>query len=101
MGKSPSAAPCDRYASAGLPLLAFTPIPAVRNQLALTWGAETFLVPPVDSTDVMIGQVDEAMTAMRRCQPGDLVVIVAGSPPGTVGSTNLIRVHRLFAEDIA
>jgi pyruvate kinase len=29
-----------------LPLLAFTPIPAVRNQLALTWGTETFLVPP-------------------------------------------------------
>ena len=29
------------------------------------------------------------------------VVIVAGSPPGTVGSTNLIRVHRLGEDDHA
>ena len=28
-----------------LPLLAFTPEPAVRNQLALSWGVETFLMP--------------------------------------------------------
>ena len=26
------------------PLLAFTPVPQVRNELALTWGTETFLV---------------------------------------------------------
>lgn len=84
-----------------LPLLAFTPIPAVRSQLALTWGVETFLVPPVDSTDAVVRQVDEALTSMRCHQPGDLVVIVAGSPPGTVGSTNMIRVHRLYADDHA
>ena len=35
------------------------------------------------------------MLGMERFQDGDLVVIVAGSPPGTSGSTNLIRVHRL------
>ncbi|MCW2919584.1 MAG: pyk, partial [Actinomycetia bacterium] len=26
---------------------------------------------------------------------GDKVVIVAGSPPGTPGSTNALRVHRI------
>ena len=82
-----------------LPLLAFTPIPAVRNQLALTWGVETFLVPPVSSTDAVVRLVDETMMAMGRHEAGDLVVIVAGSPPGTVGSTNMIRVHRLYADD--
>ena len=84
-----------------LPLLAFTPDPAVRSQLALTWGTEPFLVPPADSTDAMIRLVDEAMMAIGRHQPGDLVVIVAGSPPGTVGSTNMIRVHRHSADDLA
>src|SRR6266702_1819122 len=74
-----------------LPLLAFTPDPHVRSQLALTWGTETFLVPSVDSTDAMVRQVDLSMLSIGRYQPGDLVVIVAGSPPGTVGSTNLIR----------
>src|SRR5581483_11743753 len=83
-----------------LPLLAFTPVPAVRNQLALTWGTETFLVDRVETTDAMVRQVDQAMLSIGRYEPGDLVVIVAGSPPGTVGSTNLIRVHRLGEEDL-
>jgi pyruvate kinase len=84
-----------------LPLLAFTPEPEVRSQLSLTWGTETFLVPRVESTDAMVRQVDISMLSIGRYQPGDLVVIVAGSPPGTVGSTNLIRVHRLGEEDHA
>jgi pyruvate kinase len=84
-----------------LPLLAFTPLESVRDQLSLTWGTTTHIVPQVDSTDRMIQQVDHAMLEMGRYQKGDLVVIVAGSPPGTVGSTNLIRVHRLGEEDHA
>ena len=84
-----------------LPLLAFTPAPEVRSQLAMSWGVETFLVDYVESTDAMVRQVDQAMLSIERFQPGDLVVIVAGSPPGTVGSTNLIRVHRLGEEDHA
>ncbi|MBC3191392.1 pyruvate kinase [Pseudonocardia sp. C8] len=84
-----------------LPLLAFTPEPAVRSQLAMTWGVETFLVDKVDSTDAMVRQVDHAILSIGRFKPGDLVVIVAGSPPATVGSTNLIRVHRLGEDDHA
>ncbi|MGH3886782.1 MAG: pyruvate kinase, partial [Pseudonocardiaceae bacterium] len=83
-----------------LPLLAFTPEPQVRSQLALIWGTETFLVPRVETTDAMVRQVDQAMLSIGRYQPGDLVVIVAGSPPATVGSTNLVRVHRLGEEDL-
>ena len=52
-------------------------------------------------TDAMVRQVDHAILSIDRFQRGDLVVIVAGSPPGTVGSTNLIRVHRLGEEDHA
>ncbi|NGY57357.1 pyruvate kinase [Lentzea sp. NEAU-D13] len=84
-----------------LPLLAFTPEPSVRSQLSLTWGTETFLVPKVESTDEMVRQVDVAMIEIGRYQAGDLMVVVAGSPPGTIGSTNLIRVHRLGEDDHA
>jgi pyruvate kinase len=83
-----------------LPLLAFTPLPEVRSQLAMSWGVETFLVDFVHSTDAMVRQVDQAMLSIDRFHRGDLVVIVAGSPPGTAGSTNLIRVHRLGEEDL-
>jgi len=78
-----------------LPLLAFTPEPAARSQLALSWGVETFLVPFVEHTDDMFSQVDHSMLGLGRGQLGDYVVIVAGSPPGTPGSTNTLRVHRL------
>ena len=82
-----------------LPLLAFVSRPEVRSQLALTWGTETFIVPHTDSTDDMIRQVDQALLELGRYKRGDLVVIVAGAPPGTVGSTNLIQVHRIGEND--
>ncbi len=78
-----------------IPLLAFTPEQAVRSQLALLWGFETFLTPYVKHTDDMVRQVDQALLGAGRVVRGDLVVIVAGSPPGIAGSTNAMRVHRI------
>ena len=78
-----------------IPLIAFSPLPEVRNRLALVWGVETFLVPGVSHTDEMVRQVESAMLGMGRMQVGDLVTIVAGSPPGTPGSTNALRVWRI------
>ncbi len=75
-----------------IPLLAFTPEASVRSQLSVSWGVETFLVPEVRTTDDMVRQVDEALRTLGRCEPGDKVVVVAGSPPGTPGSTNALRV---------
>ena len=67
----------------------------VRSQLALSWGVETFLVPSVHHTDDMVAQVDFSLLSIGRLKVGDRVVVVAGSPPNTVGSTNLIRVHEV------
>lgn len=78
-----------------IPLYAFTPEPLVRSQLALSWGVETFVSPTVRHTDEMVRAVDDLMLANGRGRPGDLVVIVAGSPPSTPGSTNMLRLHRL------
>ncbi|HEY6744997.1 MAG TPA: pyruvate kinase [Mycobacteriales bacterium] len=78
-----------------IPLLAFTPDPAVRSQLALSWGVETYITATVAHTDEMVGAVQDSMLANGRGRPGDLVVVVAGSPPATPGSTNMLRVHRL------
>jgi len=78
-----------------LPLLAFTPVPEVRNQLTLSWGVETFLVEFAAHTDDMFRQVDHALLSLGRGLPGDLVVVVAGTPAGQPGSTNTLRVHQL------
>jgi pyruvate kinase len=83
-----------RYRSP-IPLLAFTTEPATRSQLALTWGVETFIVPSVRHTDDMVHEVDSALVRLGRCAIGDKIVIVAGSPPGSPGKTNALRVHRI------
>ena len=78
-----------------VPVLAFTPEAVVRSQLALSWGVETFLGDTVEHTDEMVMQVDRGLLDIGRCEQGDFVVIVAGSPPGIPGSTNALRIHRM------
>ncbi len=78
-----------------LPMLAFTPLQETRSQLALVWGIETFLVPMARHTDQMALEVDNSLLASGRCEEGDIVIIVAGSPPGIPGSTNALRVHKI------
>ncbi|MEY4066923.1 MAG: hypothetical protein RLZ69_9 [Actinomycetota bacterium] len=79
----------------GVPLLAFTPNETIRNRLALSWGAKSFLVSPVKHTDQMMFQVDELLLSNDLAKVGEEVVIVAGTPPGIPGSTNSLRVHRV------
>lgn len=89
-----SARRLSRYRGS-IPMLAFTPVPVVRSQLALSWGVETFLGEMVEHTDEMVRQVDEHLLRVGRVQEGDLVVIIAGAPPGIPGSTNALRIHRM------
>ena len=83
-----------RYRSP-IPLLAFTSTPATRSQLALIWGVETFIVPLVDHTNEMVHQVEAALLDIGRCEKGDTLVIVTGSPLGSPGKTNSLRVHHI------
>ena len=78
-----------------IPILAFTPEIGTYNRMALDWGVEPELTPMVKHTDEMVKQVDNFLINSKRCKEGELVVIVAGSPPGIPGSTNAMRVHRV------
>ena len=78
-----------------IPLLAFTPVPHVRNTLALSWGVQTYEVPTVAHTDAMVVQVDQTLRANGLAEDGDLVVIVFGAPVGVPGTTNSLLVHRI------
>ena len=49
----------------------------------------------VEHTDEMVMQVDRGLLDIERATQGELVVIVAGSPPGIPGSTNALRIHRM------
>ncbi|MDP9117153.1 MAG: pyruvate kinase [Actinomycetota bacterium] len=76
-------------------ILVFTPVEQVQRQMALLWGAQAHLVWTVKTTDDMVRQVDSALLNRGVCHPGDLVIVVAGTPPTTPGATNTIRVHHI------
>ena len=76
-------------------VLAFTPLESTQAELTLSWGIETILVPMASHTDDMIRQVDKALTESGRIEEGERVVIIAGSPPGRAGATNMIRVRKI------
>tara|TARA_B110000503_G_scaffold97087_1_gene145851 strand:- start:263 stop:1675 length:1413 start_codon:yes stop_codon:yes gene_type:complete len=78
-----------------IPILAFTPEIGTYNRMALDWGVEPELTSMVKHTDDMVKQADTLLLQSKRCAEGELVVIVAGSPPGIPGSTNAMRVHRV------
>jgi pyruvate kinase len=78
-----------------IPMLAFTPEPDIRRRMALTWGIQSTLVDMVQHTDLMYLQVDDYLLKNNLAKEGDKVVVISGSPPGIVGSTNDIRVHKV------
>jgi pyruvate kinase len=80
-----------------IPLLAFTPDAAVRSQLTLTWGVETFVAPLVGQLEDMVAQVTSTILECGRVGPGDVAVIVAGSLQGRTGGTDMIRVHNFVS----
>ena len=43
----------------------------------------------------MMAAIDEALLAMDRYNEGDMVVVIAGTPPGIAGNTNMVQVHTL------
>ena len=78
-----------------IPMLALTPEIGTYNRLALSWGVESLLTASVNHTDEMVMQVDTILIESKRVKIGDLVLIVAGSPPGIPGSINAMRVHKI------
>jgi pyruvate kinase len=78
-----------------IPIIGFTPSRAIRRRMELTWGAQSFEVPRVFSTDEMFEQVDKVLLDTERIEIGEKVLVIAGSPPGVIGSTNTLRIHRM------
>ena len=81
-----------------IPMVAFTPLEATRNQLAVSWGIHTYRVPYVTHTDDMVWQVDQVLQAQGLAKRGDQVIILGGMPPGVPGSTNSMRIHTVGME---
>ncbi|MCS7057301.1 MAG: pyruvate kinase [Meiothermus sp.] len=78
-----------------VPILALTPNPYVRNQLALVSDVLPLLAPDPKDTDDMVQIAVEKAKETGLVEVGEYVVIVAGVPFGVRGTTNMIRVERV------
>ncbi len=77
------------------PIIAVTSSEEVARQQTLTWGVVPVRVAEAADTDEMFLRATVAAHQSGIVEPGSIVVITAGVPPGTVGTTNLIKVHTL------
>jgi pyruvate kinase len=73
------------------PVLALTPNIDVARRLALVWGLEARVAGQPDSLDSMTAEAVEIACELGMAPPGGRVLIVAGTPFGQTGTTNLLR----------
>ncbi len=77
------------------PIIVLTYSERVRRQMAISWGAKPYLIHDVDSTDQLFDLTVECALREGAVEHGDTVVITAGVPLKTVGSTNLIKAQKV------
>lgn len=75
-------------------ILALSPEPATVRRLALYWGCLPSLVEMTQNSDEQVELAVDAALQSRNIRKGDLVVITAGHPVWTEGTTNMMRVKR-------
>ncbi len=77
------------------PIAAFSRHPDVCHRLKLLWGVRSKQIEEVRDVDALVERVDELMLALGWLNPGDLLVLVAGTPLSVGGRTDLVKLHRV------
>lgn len=74
-------------------IIATTHIPEVARKLSLVWGVYPILTKRVELTDQLIDNSISEALKNKFINEGDLIVLSAGIPVATPGSTNMLKVH--------
>lgn len=77
----------------GVSILVLTDQPRTYRQLALVWGVIPILVPHCDSYDEMMARAKDAVVEKQLASKGDRIIVTAGVPFDTPGTTNLLKVE--------
>jgi pyruvate kinase len=81
-----------------MPILAATPIQHTARKLCLVWGMHCVLTEDAQSVDEMFVRAGELATREGFAKTGDKILITAGVPVGTPGTTNMLRVAKIGAD---
>ncbi len=74
------------------PILALTPSLATARRMACVWGVHPMGSAEIHSMTEMVARATRAAQQEGFAKPGDEIVVTAGIPFGTPGSTNALRV---------
>jgi pyruvate kinase len=77
------------------PIVAFSPNQETRRRLSLFWGVLPRRIARVHDVDRLARAAESRLIAEKLAKHGDVVGIIAGTPLGTRGSTNLMRLIRI------
>ena len=74
-------------------IIAITPHDETIRRMQLCWGVEAIKGRENINSDEMVKQAITGALGANAINSGDLVVVTAGVPSGSTGTTNMIRVH--------
>jgi len=83
-----------------VPVLVLTPSHAVARKVALLWGAHPVTIREIDSFEEMIAKGKRMALRHGFGGAGDKLVVMAGVPFGSSGSTNLLHVVTLAGDEL-
>ncbi|MGJ5621403.1 pyruvate kinase [Sulfitobacter sp. MF3-043] len=75
-----------------VPIIALTPIVRTARRLALSWGTNCVITEELDRFKAAVVNAAKAARSEGFAGPDDLIVVTAGVPFNTPGSTNILRV---------
>ena len=77
-----------------VPILCLTPNPAAARRLAIAWGVHTVVSRDVQDFADMVDKACRLALHEGLAETGERLVVTAGVPFGTPGSTNVLRIVR-------
>jgi pyruvate kinase len=83
-----------------VPILAMTHSLTTARRMGLLWGVHAVHTRDVSSFEEMVAKAKRMALRHRIAEGGDRVVLMAGVPFGTAGSTNVIHVVRLVGDEL-
>ncbi len=83
-----------------VPMLVLTPKQHTARQSGLLWGAHAVLTKDVSSFEEMVAKAKRMALRHGVAKAGDRVVVMAGVPFGTPGSTNVLHVVRITGDEL-
>ena len=76
-----------------VPIVAFSPEADTRRRMALLWGVTPRSIVDIKKIDALPGLTEKRLLEERLARKGDVIAIVAGTPMGVRGTTNIVKFH--------